>query len=140
MAWTPTNLGQYAGTCIFLLVFGAVFRALLAVRVHFYEFLAIIKDRRHGGPRYDPPSDEKVSRRPWRAHEAVLMATMDVLLGGVSYLLSVLSDDRPLCDMLTKDRMIAVMTMNVGYFLSVLGGIFTGSMMFSRFITHSAAH
>lgn len=35
-------------------------------------------------------------------------------------------------------RMIAVMTMNVGYFLSVLGGVFLGSMVFGRFVTASA--
>ena len=32
-AWTPHSTGQYAGTCIFLIVFAAVFRALLAFRV-----------------------------------------------------------------------------------------------------------
>ena len=31
------------------------------------------------------------------------------------------------------DRMLAVMTGNVGYFLSVLGGIFVGSVFFGRF-------
>jgi copper transporter 1 len=36
--------------------------------------------------------------------------------------------------------MIAVMTMNVGYFLSVLAGVFVGSMVFGRFMAHSAAH
>ena len=36
--------------------------------------------------------------------------------------------------------MIAVMTMNVGYFLSVLAGIFLGSVVFGHFIANSAAH
>jgi hypothetical protein len=31
--------------------------------------------------------------------------------------------------------MLAVMTMNVGYFLSVLAGIFVGSLLVGRFIT-----
>ena len=31
--------------------------------------------------------------------------------------------------------MVAVMTMNVGYFLSVLGGIFLGSLSFGRYAT-----
>jgi hypothetical protein len=35
-------------------------------------------------------------------------------------------------------RMIAVMTMNIGYFLSILGGVFLGSMVFSRFMAYSA--
>ena len=36
--------------------------------------------------------------------------------------------------------MIAVMTMNVGYFLSVLAGVFVGSVGFGRFMATSAAH
>jgi copper transporter 1 len=36
--------------------------------------------------------------------------------------------------------MIAVMTMNVGYFLSVLAGVFLGSMIFGHLMASSAAH
>lgn len=36
--------------------------------------------------------------------------------------------------------MIAVMTMNVGYFMSVLAGVFVGSVVFGRFIAISSAH
>lgn len=39
-----------------------------------------------------------------------------------------------------KYSMIAVMTMNVGYYLSVLAGVFVGSMVFGRFMAYSAAH
>lgn len=35
--------------------------------------------------------------------------------------------------MLTKGSMLAVMTMNVGYFLSVLGGIFMGELAAGRY-------
>jgi hypothetical protein len=38
------------------------------------------------------------------------------------------------------DSMIAVMTMNVGYFMSILAGVFLGSVVFGRFMSHSAAH
>ena len=37
-------------------------------------------------------------------------------------------------------RMIAVMTMNVGYFISVLAGVFVGSMVFGRFLGNTATH
>lgn len=40
----------------------------------------------------------------------------------------------------TSCSMLAVMTMNVGYFLSILGGIFVGEMMFGRWIGASSAH
>lgn len=36
--------------------------------------------------------------------------------------------------------MIAVMTMNVGYFMSILAGVFLGSLLFGRFTAMSAAH
>jgi len=35
----------------------------------------------------------------------------------------------------TDNRMIAVMTMNVGYFMAVLAGIFFGELFFGRYIT-----
>jgi copper transporter 1 len=41
---------------------------------------------------------------------------------------------------LTFDRMIAVMSMNVGYFISILAGVFLGSMLLGHFMAHSAAH
>jgi len=37
--------------------------------------------------------------------------------------------------MFSRCSMLAVMTMNVGYFLSVLAGIFVGSLLVGRFIT-----
>lgn len=37
-------------------------------------------------------------------------------------------------------RMVAVMTMNVGYFMSILAGVFLGSVVFGRFMAHSGAH
>jgi copper transporter 1 len=32
------------------------------------------------------------------------------------------------------------MSMNFGYFLSILAGVFVGSMIFSRFMAYSVAH
>ncbi|KAE9962921.1 hypothetical protein EG328_011921 [Venturia inaequalis] len=121
MTWTPSSVGQYAGTCIFLITFATIFRALLAVRQNLFEVLAVVKGRRGG--EYPYAVEGKASSRPWRVNEAVLLASMDMVLAGVGYLL-----------------MIAVMTMNVGYFLSVLAGVFLGSMVFGRFMAQSAAH
>ena len=32
-SWAPTNSSNYAGTCIFLIIFGIIFQVLLAARV-----------------------------------------------------------------------------------------------------------
>ncbi|OQN96856.1 hypothetical protein B0A48_17410 [Cryoendolithus antarcticus] len=111
MTWTPANMGQYAGTCLFLIAFALVFRVLIALRCNFTPLW--VQWTRHETPMGAYRVDEnllKGARRPWRVNEAAARATLDTMLAGVSYLL-----------------MIAVMTMNVGYFLSVLGGTFLGS-------------
>ncbi|KAF2677999.1 hypothetical protein K458DRAFT_317869 [Lentithecium fluviatile CBS 122367] len=122
-AWTPDSSGKYAGTCIFLIVFSAIFRALLAIRLNFFDIVATIKRRRGDDQISLYAIDKRTTVRPWRANEAVMLASMDAVIGGVGYLL-----------------MIAVMTMNVGYFLSILAGIFVGSLAFGRFMARSVAH
>ncbi|OBT49552.1 hypothetical protein VE04_10091, partial [Pseudogymnoascus sp. 24MN13] len=109
--FTPSTTGQYAGICIFLIAFATIFRLLLAFRVNFFEIMAAAEQRRNGGLLHPYATDAKSKARPWRASEAVMMASMDVMIAGVSYLL-----------------MLAVMTLNVGYFLSILAGVFLGSM------------
>lgn len=86
----PNTIGQYAGTCIFLIAFAAIFRALLAIRVHFYPLLAAADTRRTGGLEYAPYYNEKPGRRPWRAREAVLLGLLDVVVAGIGYLLYVM--------------------------------------------------
>lgn len=78
-------MGQYAGTCIFLIAFTTIFRALLAVRVNLFEVLAVVKVRRGG--EYPYAVECKATSRPWRVNEAVLLASMDVVLAGIGYLL-----------------------------------------------------
>ncbi|KAL5382552.1 hypothetical protein DPSP01_006393 [Paraphaeosphaeria sporulosa] len=118
--WTPASVGQYAGTCIFLIAFAAIFRALIAIRFNFDRFSAKIASTRGDNQAHLYTDEYKGAHRPWRANEAVALGAMDVVIAGVSYLL-----------------MIAVMTMNVGYFLSVLAGVFIGSMAFGRFMSRS---
>lgn len=89
MSWTPKSAGQYAGTCIFLIILAAIFRALIAFRVNFYNILAAAKRRRIRGLDGTHYLREKSTPRPWRADEAVAAAFTDVVIAGVSYLLSV---------------------------------------------------
>ncbi|OBT68018.1 hypothetical protein VE03_01561 [Pseudogymnoascus sp. 23342-1-I1] len=121
--FTPSTIGQYAGICIFLIAFAAIFRLLLAFRVNFFEIMAAAEQRRNGGVLHSYSTEAKSIARPWRASEAVMTASLDVLIAGVSYLL-----------------MLAVMTLNVGYFLSILAGVFLGSIVCGRFIGNSSAH
>ncbi|KAF2024972.1 hypothetical protein EK21DRAFT_77570 [Setomelanomma holmii] len=116
-AFTPHNAGQYAGVCIFLIVLSTIFRMLLAVRVNLFSLLSAIERRSHGGLVAPYAIEGKKTIRPWRAREALMTSTLDVIIAGVSYLL-----------------MLAVMTLNVGYFLSILGGVFLGSMFCGRLL------
>ena len=69
MGWTPSTTGQYAGTCIFLIAFAAIFRALLAVRVHFYRLLAAADSRRNSDITYETYREKSIQHQ-WRAREA----------------------------------------------------------------------
>ncbi|KAI5921891.1 Ctr copper transporter family-domain-containing protein [Camillea tinctor] len=144
-AWTPTTAGAYAGTIIFLIVLGVVMRLLFAAKA-FAEarWLEAEMNRRYVVVQDKLPVAEQVMRddaskrailtengieqnvmvvqkntihaRPWRLSVDPLRALLDTLIAGVGYLL-----------------MLAVMTLNVGYFLAVLGGTFLGSLLVGRY-------
>ncbi|EME50332.1 hypothetical protein DOTSEDRAFT_120864 [Dothistroma septosporum NZE10] len=123
MAWMPKSTGQYAGTCIFLILLAIVFRSLLAVRVNLASIAGAYAWKRDTHILRDKPRPgDKILPRRWSLNSALVWASMDTVLAGVSYLL-----------------MLAVMTMNVGYFLSILGGTFAGSFFVGRW-TAAAGH
>ncbi|OTB01687.1 hypothetical protein M426DRAFT_75077 [Hypoxylon sp. CI-4A] len=128
--WTPQGKGSYAGTCIFLIVLALVHRILIALRSIFFDSNRAL--HRHlktvssdsddyPGTRSELESMGNQFRSQWNSHpfkvaNETIRALLEVIIGGVGYLL-----------------MLAVMTMNVGYFLSVLGGIFLGTFVAGRF-------
>jgi len=90
LAWHPSTPGQYAGTCIFLIILAALFRGLVAIRSNLFRVLAIVTDRRDGESLHGYDGKACVTgreSRKWRAGEAVWIAGADVVLAGVSYLL-----------------------------------------------------
>jgi copper transporter 1 len=87
-SWTPYSTAQYFGTCVFLIAFATAFRGLLAIRINFFEVLAVLQRRSHGLT-YPYAADDKSTTRPWRANEALMLASADVVLAGIGYLLLV---------------------------------------------------
>ncbi|KAA6413872.1 MAG: Ctr copper transporter [Lasallia pustulata] len=149
--WVPTSTGAYAGTCVFLVALATIFRVLLAGK-HLLEHRWLDRElnRRyvivHGKPgvveaakaeeasnatlvtaRGVEESVRVVRKRtrgvaPWRLSVDAPRAAYATVMVGVAYLL-----------------MLAVMTMNVGYFLSVLAGTFVGELAVGRY-TELAEH
>lgn len=155
-AWTPTGTASYAATCIFLILVAALFRGLLVAKAwketawldaEFNRRYVVVvgkpgkaeriaRDDNSGGSGGGGSGDVKrmvltengveedvmvvkkrsVGVRPWRLSVDPLRAVMDTVLAGVAYLL-----------------MLAVMTLNVGYFMSVLAGAFLGSLAVGRY-------
>jgi hypothetical protein len=151
-SWNPSSAGAYAGTCIFLAVLAVVFRAILAAKAvlearwmdrEMARRYVVVAGKPALAQRLSADDSEKraavmmlsengveenvvvvqrrdggVLARPWRLSVDPVRALLDVVVAGVGYLL-----------------MLAVMTMNVGYFLSVLAGVFIGSLAVGRFTT-----
>ncbi|EED17377.1 conserved hypothetical protein [Talaromyces stipitatus ATCC 10500] len=106
--WTPTNDGQYAGTCIFLIVLAVILRFLLALRPILESRVWSDHARIHGGGHilHDSAQIEQQSIKAggttsvrqvrydlssrwagWRVNDAAGRATYDFLVAGVGYLL-----------------------------------------------------
>ncbi|OJJ85176.1 copper transporter family protein [Aspergillus glaucus CBS 516.65] len=146
-AWTPSSSGTYAGTCIFLIALAIIGRCLVAFKAileqrwtaaHLNRRYVAVQGKTAEAGRIESDPDAKtaslvtpqgveetvkVVRRvtneplPWRFSVDLPRALIYLCITGVSYLL-----------------MLAVMTMNVGYFCSVLGGAFLGELAVGRYI------
>ncbi|PGH13358.1 hypothetical protein AJ80_06352 [Polytolypa hystricis UAMH7299] len=146
-AWTPRSNGAYAGTCIFLIVFAIIFRVLMAAKALLEQrWMAAAMARRYVVVAGQTPEAERVladpngstgtlvtpqgveekvrvvhraasAPMPWRFSVDLPRAALVMVIVGVGYLL-----------------MLAVMTMNVGFFMSVLAGVFIGELAVGRFI------
>jgi len=143
--WQPTSIGGYVGTCVFLVALATILRGLLALKAwKETAWLDAEINRRYVTVAGKLPKSERISQdsdtkrmiltengveedvmvvkkrkmdaRPWRVTVDPIRACIDTVIAGVGYLL-----------------MLAVMTMNVGYFLSILGGTFLGSLLIGRY-------
>ncbi|KAK4163825.1 Ctr copper transporter [Cladorrhinum sp. PSN259] len=134
--WTPTNTAQYLATCVFLILLAAITRLLLAA-MQFWR-LSSSSSHNHGyqkanllGDQEPQPGDDEgdtlipsplptktrhqrqnTKRIPPTLSRIVFFAILETIIVTLGYLL-----------------MIAVMTMNIGYFCSVLAGAFLGTLV-----------
>ncbi|KAH8890879.1 hypothetical protein GQ53DRAFT_747105 [Thozetella sp. PMI_491] len=173
--WRPTGAGQYAATCVFLVVLAVLTRAMLALKPVLEETVwrgevasaplsaqerdledgvdsfaksllasdttpientaqrstTKVKNLPDGGGSYLSLSQglvpvQAIVRGRWRGAtmlSRLLRALYESVLAGMGYLL-----------------MLAVMTMNVGYFFSVLGGIFLGTFLLGNLTVDGVAN
>jgi solute carrier family 31 (copper transporter), member 1 len=105
-AWTPTNDGQYAGTCIFLIVLAVILRFVLALRPvleahvwndhprannHFSPDHATIEQQKATSPisnSFSHARRDLFSRwSGWRVNSAAGRATYELVIAGIAYFL-----------------------------------------------------
>lgn len=144
-SFAPSTSGQYAGICIFLIILAAVLRGLFAAKTlvearwtaqALQRRYIVVADKQPAAERIESDEasrtgvltangvEERVTIahrqvggvQPWRFGVDLPRAAMVTVIVGVGYML-----------------MLAVMTMNVGYLLSVLGGTFLGEVAFGRY-------
>jgi hypothetical protein len=114
--WSPTSTGQYAGTCIFLIILATIFRGLLAARAwkeaawldaEFNRRYVTVAGKPRKAERIASDSDSKrmiltengveedvmvvkmrsMGIRPWRITTDPVRAVIDTVIAGVAYLL-----------------------------------------------------
>jgi hypothetical protein len=114
--WIPKNIGQYAATCIFLILLATIFRGLLAVKAwreaswadkEMSRRYVTVNGRATKAERISSDSDAKrmvlsengveeevivvskkgMATRPWRLTTDPIRAVMDTILAGLGYLL-----------------------------------------------------
>lgn len=85
--WMPTSAGAYAGTCIFLVVLSAIFRALIAIRMNLAQLMSDLSRKRDIAILHNDSIAKGSPKGPWRVNEALTRACIDTVIAGVSYLL-----------------------------------------------------
>ncbi|KAH6646583.1 Ctr copper transporter family-domain-containing protein [Truncatella angustata] len=150
-AWTPSTTASYIATCIFLLLLGAVMRGMLAIKPVIENAIWKLQSKKHEMLLSEEDCSEGIDYmkhhghirdgdvaigglygilqgmvkrwRPWRFKPSVSRALYETLLSITGYLL-----------------MLAVMTMNIGYFFSVIAGVFLGTFVLGNLATNSALY
>ncbi|KAG7041832.1 ctr copper transporter [Colletotrichum scovillei] len=112
-SWTPRTPGQYAGTCFALIFFTIILRTLIAFKP-MLEATVWAEEHEKGHSRIDEETARKERSSPPTTRSILLRVAhgaYEVVIALLGYLL-----------------MLAVMSMNLGYFLCVLLGVFIGTL------------
>ncbi|KAK4201190.1 Ctr copper transporter [Triangularia verruculosa] len=150
-SWVPRNAGEYAATCLFLIIFAAWTRLLMAIRhilererwrrgplqpdYHQYKGGGEDDNDSHAQDHRDGPnsSNSKTTLVPPvkpASHFRVILIGLRGYWADTSVSLRLA---RAIFDMTIAGHaylvMLAVMTMNVGYFVAVLTGVFLGTFL-----------
>lgn len=93
-SWTPKTAGQYAGTCIFLVILPIICRALLVLRCRFPAMMEKVHARKHADIFAQPPDDideckqaQTPHNKPFSIKESLLRGVLDTVLAFVGYML-----------------------------------------------------
>lgn len=144
ISWRPTTSGQYAGACIFLIVLAIVWRVLVVVGTPVLHRAALRRRGDDGAAAADKlPLAERVVANPHvsqstptanRVYELARAVTAPlrgpVLWGLVD--LPQLALEMTMTVVMFP-LVVAVITMNVGYIMSVLAGVFIGELAVRRY-------
>jgi hypothetical protein len=161
-------ISAYAGTCIFLIVLAIIFRFLIAFKAVLEERWIddelnrryVVIRKLNTKERISSDSDSQIvlltengvekdvmvvrkhikGTMPWSVTTDGPRAVIDTAIAGILYLLYATSFvSLGMALLLTLSSMLSIMTMNVGYFISVLSGIFLGSLLVGRYATGAVA-
>jgi len=122
LAWTPETPAAYFGTWMFIFFLAGFSRALLAWKTalegHWFRKYAsttvVVNSQDDGKVKIVSGGRNALV---WRTSVDVPRSLLQMVSSGVNYLL-----------------MIIVMTLNVGFFFAVLGGVLFGELFFGRLI------
>ncbi|KAK1857116.1 copper transporter [Colletotrichum chrysophilum] len=128
--WTPRTTGQYAGTCLTLIIFTIILRALLAFKPRLETTvwadddtrgrLVVGHDDEETGKEGMPTRSNSKRQRNSDNGMRGIISEANIRLGRAIY--------EVIIALLGYLLMLAVMSMNVGYFVSILVGVFLGTL------------
>ncbi|KFY45047.1 hypothetical protein V494_01176 [Pseudogymnoascus sp. VKM F-4513 (FW-928)] len=138
--WMPISITAYTGTCVFLIILAISFRVLIAFRsvveerrinTELNKRYVVITRKSNTKERISSDSNSRIALLTENGLEEDVIVVRKKMEGPVPWSIAV-DGSRAVIDTIIAGifflLMLSIMTMNVGYFLSVLSGTFLGSL------------